>query len=95
MFLTLNCKDCEQNECVFSPTSRWIKGKEGCTREVPEEIAMQFEHYMKEVIPFWKTYNSNYVRQSYIEIMNFLFNKIYSAPIGQKLNAEGKVSLKK
>ena len=95
MFLSLSCRDCEQDKCVFSPIGKWIKGKEGCTREVSEETAARFNHYMNEVIPFWKTYSVDFVRQSYKEIITFLFNEIYNAPIGQKLNAEGKVSLKK
>ena len=38
-------------------------------------------------------HNKQYVQQSYEEIMNFLEQKIYSAPIGQRLDPKGKVRL--
>jgi len=51
-YLTLNCRDCEQDKCVYHPQGRVIYNKEGCTRKVAEETAAQFKHYMDEVVPF-------------------------------------------
>ena len=91
IFLRLRCKDCEQDLCAFQPNKTIIKNLEGCTRKVSEETAARFHHYMKEVIPFWKQHDESYVRQSYKEIIEFLFSQIYSAPIGQRLDSNGKV----
>lgn len=54
-FITLRCKNCEQNRCVFQPNGTFIKNKEGCTRKVSEETAARFKHYIEEVVPFWRT----------------------------------------
>lgn len=77
------------------PKGRYVFKKEGCTRLVTEKVAAQYFHYTEEIIPFWKTYTLKQVKQSYLEIINFLFNHVYNAPIGQKLDKNGKVSLKK
>ena len=68
-----------------------IHGKEGCTKKVNEDVAAQFYHYTEEVIPFWKMYDKEYVRKSYQEILDFLYQKVYAAPIGQRLDPDGKV----
>ena len=52
VFLTLRCRDCEQDQCVYQPNGTYIKNKEGCTRKVSEETAARFKHYMEEVVPF-------------------------------------------
>lgn len=91
MYITLRCIDCDKTLCGV--TRSWIShnSKEGCTREVDEEDAARFYHYTKEVIPFWKEYSHNQVNKSYKEIDDFLQNKIYIAPFGQKLDYYGKV----
>lgn len=35
--------------------------------------------------------NEKYVRESYKEIIDFLYTKVYTAPIGQRLDPNGKV----
>lgn len=91
VYLTLNCKDCDFIECGIKLKNTIIRGKEGCTKKVSEEVAAQFYHYMEEVIPFWKLQTEKYTRESYKEIMNFLYTKIYVAPIGQRLDPAGKI----
>lgn len=91
VYLTLNCEDCDFIECGIKLRNTIIRGKEGCTKKVSEEIAAQFYHYMEEVIPFWKLQTEKYTRESYKEIIDFLYTKIYAAPIGQRLDPDGKV----
>lgn len=91
VYLKLNCYDCDYIECGIKLKGQIIWGKEGCTRKVSEQTAAQFYHYMEEVIPFWKLQNKDYVQKSYNEIIDFLYNKIYKAPIGQRLDPSGKV----
>ena len=90
-FVTLQCRDCELDNCAFCKNGTYLYGKEGCTRKVSEETAARFQHFNQEVLPFWKTYTLQQINKSYIEHINFLFREIYSAPIGQKLDKYGKV----
>ena len=91
VFVKLSCKDCDFIECGIKLNGTIIRGKEGCTKRVSEEDAAKFYHYTEEIIPFWKTYDVEHVRQSYKEVIDFLYNKIYTAPIGQRLDPSGKV----
>ena len=93
VFIKLNCHDCDKIDCGIAKKLVPFESKEGCTRKVSEEVAAQFQHYMEEIIPFWPEYDQQYVQQSYQEIINFLEKEIYSAPIGQRLDPEGKVRL--
>lgn len=89
-YVTLRCINCEKTLCGIARCIVDFDSKEGCTRQVDEATAAQYFHYIEEVIPFWKNYNSDYVTKSYKEIMDFLYNKIYSAPVGRKLDYNGK-----
>ena len=51
-YVRLSCKDCDFIECGIKLNKTIIRGKEGCTKKVPEETAIKFYHYTKEVIPF-------------------------------------------
>lgn len=93
VFVTLNCHDCDKIKCGIAKKLVPFESKEGCTRRVSEETAAKYYHYMEEVIPFWHNYDEDYVRQSYEEIIDFLEKEVYSAPIGQRLNPQGKVLL--
>ena len=93
VYLKLSCKDCDFSECGIKLNGRIIKGKEGCTKKVSEDTAIRFYHYMEEVIPFWKIQSKNFVEESYKEIMQFLYEKVYAAPVGQRLDPEGKVRI--
>ena len=95
VYLTLQCRDCEIDRCIYCPKGTYLKGKEGCTRKVSEDIAAQFNHYNQEVRPFWKQYSLKQVKKSYKEILDFLFKEIYAAPIGQKLDKYGKIPEKR
>lgn len=90
-FITLRCIKCEKELCGLARNYIPFDSKEGCTRKVSEETAARFKHYIEEVIPFWNMYDSSYQKRSYIEIINFLFEYIYNAPVGQKLDYFGKV----
>ncbi len=93
VFIKLNCHDCDKIDCGIAKKLVPFESKEGCTRKVSEETAARFHHYTEEVIPFWSEYNQQYVRQSYKEIIDFLEQEIYTAPIGQRLDPKGKVRL--
>ena len=90
VIITLKCKHCENTDCDIWKDGVYIFGKEGCTRVVSEEVAAHYQHYTQEIIPFWKHYSWENVKESYTEILVFLETQVYSAPLGHKLNRQGK-----
>lgn len=93
MYITLECGTCDNLDCPF-PKAIWTD-KEGCTRDIDEEVANKLYHYQNEVIPFWRLKNQETVDKEYREIMDFLYDYIYNAPIGNKIAADGKVDMNK
>lgn len=91
--LVLRCRDCEHINCVYA--HRYIPegSLEGCTRIVADDIYAKYEHYFLEKWPnaLAMNYPREHISQLYGEIIAFLDNEIYAAPIGQKLNKHGKV----
>lgn len=53
-YITLKCKECENNNCNYSPLGSYIlqTSEQGCVREVDEDTAARFLHYKDEEIPF-------------------------------------------
>ena len=52
VYITLHCKHCENDNCIFYPIGSYIVNNEGCTRQITEEDSIRYEHYIKEEIPF-------------------------------------------
>lgn len=96
-YITLRCLYCEDDKCKYCPLGSYItyNNKSGCVREVDEDTAARFIHYTTEEIPFWKTQSYDYVKQSYQEIIDFLYQNIYNAKIKHLLNKFGKTDDKK
>lgn len=91
VILTLHCRDCECEDCKMHPNGKLLINREGCTRRVSEETKDKFFHYMQEVLPFVRTYkNRPRAKEKIDEIEHFLFSEVYSAPLGQKLNKDGR-----
>lgn len=90
--ITLRCIDCENDACCYSRKYFPYESLEGCTRVVSDEVADKHFYYMNEVAPFMNIKSSTEkTAPQYKKIIDFLFNEIYSAPIGQKLDTKGKV----
>lgn len=91
MFITLRCDRCDNVDCTIGRAYIPCDSKEGCTRQVPDETADQFYHYIEEVMPFVHLYkNRKQSFQKLSEIEGFLEQNIYSAPLGKRLDAKGK-----
>ena len=92
--LVLRCRDCEHINCVYSRKYIPEGSLEGCTRIVTDDTYAKYEHYFLEKWPnaLKMNYPRAHISQIYSEIITFLDNEIYAAPIGQKLNKHGKVS---
>lgn len=80
MYLTLKCAECENTDCEFKP--RGIGRYCGCTRQVTEEQYIKYEHYMTEVLPFFKMCKPAQEKQEYQDIIQFL-QEIYRQPLGR------------
>ena len=93
--LTLRCSECENCNCVFARKLITEGSLEGCTRQVSSEVYDKYSYYFQEKWPLIlsSNYKVDYVNEIYKEIIDFLYDEIYSAPIGQKLNKQGKIKL--
>lgn len=94
MYITLRCKDCENTQCSICPKGNYIAENDmrGCTRQVSTEEAARYQHYLQEIAPFmYMATTKEYQNTQYKNIIDFLYY-IYSQPIGQKLNKNGKIS---
>ena len=53
-YIQLKCFKCDNINCEYCALNKYIPemNKQGCVREVDEETAARFIHYMNEEIPF-------------------------------------------
>lgn len=74
MFLTLYCADCENTTC---PRMKY-QGK--CTKQVSDLVYDQYQHLLLEKWPNVLNTNfpSSYVSRTYKEIIDFLYDEIYT-----------------
>lgn len=91
--LVLRCRDCEHINCVYSHKYISHDSLEGCTRIVTDDTYAKYEYYLSEKWPnaLAMNYPREHISQIYGEIITFLDNEIYTAPIGQKLNKLGRI----
>lgn len=91
MYITLRCGKCDNAECNLARYFIPEDSQEGCTREVNDEQAENFEHYVQEVLPFVTMYKNHQAAiEKLTEIYSFL-ESIYTCPIGKLLDSKGKV----
>lgn len=94
MYITLRCRDCENTQCNIYPKGVYVSETDlrGCTRKVSDDDAAKYHHYIHEVAPFmYMDTSKEYKNTQYKNIINFLLH-IYSQPLGQKLNKNGKIT---
>ena len=91
--LVLRCKDCENMNCVYSHEYIPEGSLEGCTRILTDDAYAKYEHLLLEKWPnaISMEYPRETISQIYKEIVTFLDDETYAAPIGQKLDKRGKV----
>lgn len=93
-YLTLHCKHCENTDCPVYPIGYYIRGDEGCTRQVSFDDAEQYYHITQEELPFIKyAKTSENAKHRYKKVDDFL-DYIYHKPFGQKLNRNGEITIK-
>lgn len=88
--IKLQCNQCENDSCCYSKKYIAENSLEGCTRKVDEDMEIEYFHLINEVAPFmYMKTSKEYQNKTYKEIIDLLF-KIYSMPIGVKLDKNGK-----
>lgn len=94
--VTLRCIECENSMCGLARKYVPVDSLEGCTRKLNEETAAKYHHYINEVWPMMNPaiYSLDYIGEKYAEIIEFLNSEIYTSPIGQKLNKNGKIAIR-
>ena len=90
MFVRLKCSKCDNADCPYARFIVDADSEEGCTREVSEEVSEEFQHYMNEVLPFVRTMKTYAAKANKLDEIYGFLNKIYAAPVGRLLNAQGK-----
>lgn len=93
MIITLKCNECENFNCEICPIGSWIDpdSLKGCTRNVEEDICIQFFHLQQEISPFLKINPTPQKSEAYYREAARLQNKIYSTEVLQKIGKSGKI----
>lgn len=95
MILALTCRECENVHCIYSKGYIPEGSKEGCTRLVSQDVNAKYMFYMFEKWPNMLNagYSLEHISAAYKEIIDFLYDEIYTAPIGQKIPKSGRIKL--
>lgn len=91
--LILKCSECENEFCAYAKKYVPIDSKEGCIREVSEEVFDKYFYLINEKWPMIisSEYPMTHINSTYQEIVQFLYSEIYTAPVKQKISKSGKV----
>ncbi len=78
-YITLNCWKCDHPTCRLGNIV-YKNIKDGCVRQVNEDLFIEYYHQLKEVWPFaLKSKNNDVVNKEYKKTMDVL-DKIYNSP---------------
>lgn len=95
MFITLRCTKCGNMDCAYARKYIPEDSREGCTREVSEEMAEKFIHDTQELLPFLRTRHRTESTDRSFLLIEKDFESIYSAPLGRLIDPKGKAIAKK
>ena len=89
-YITLNCWGCDHPTCRLGNMIH-ENTKDGCVRQVNEDLFIEYYHQLKEVWPFaLKSKNNNIVHKEYENTMNVL-DKVYKSPCTKRYGKGFKV----
>lgn len=92
------CYKCDNIDCQYANKLGYIydSSNQGCSRKISLDDFSRYEHYINEIIPFWKIIdNKDLINEQYKEIISFLENKIYPQEIINFYDKNNKVISKK
>lgn len=92
MIITLTCGSCENQDCKYCPVGKYVPedSKEGCTRDIDEDLYINHQNLLYEQWPFRKMMREEEEKELYNCILNN-FKYIYDTPMVSKLGKSGKV----
>jgi hypothetical protein len=91
-FITLNCWNCDHPLCRLK-AAVFENSKNGCVRQVDEDLFIEYYHQLKEVWPFiLKSQDHKLISAEYKKTMQVL-NKVYSSPCTKKYGRGFKVMI--
>jgi len=78
-YITLNCWNCDHPTCRLGHIVH-ENDKDGCVRQVDEDLFIEHYHQLKEVWPFvLKSKNKEKIDEEYEKTMQIL-DKVYNSP---------------
>lgn len=89
LHITLNCWECDHPTCRLGQMVH-ENTRDGCVRQVSEELFIEYYHQLKEVWPFALKESKDTVNREYNKLMDILY-KVYSSPIVKRYGKGFKV----
>lgn len=77
LYITLNCWECDHPTCRLGQMVH-ENTKDGCVRQVSEELFIEYYHQLKEVWPFALKESKEVIDREYKNTMEIL-DKVYSS----------------
>ena len=88
-YVTLKCWECDHPTCRLGQFIH-EDDKDGCVRQVNEELFIEYFHQLKEVWPFALKESKNIINREYEKTMQVL-DKIYCSPCTKRYGKGFKV----
>lgn len=89
-YITLNCWNCDHPTCRLGDIIH-EDSKDGCVRQIDENLFIEHYHQLKEVWPFvLKSQNKKSINKEYKKTIEIL-NKVYSSPCTKRYGKGFKV----
>ena len=82
LYITLNCWECDHPTCRLKELVH-ENSKEGCVRQVDEDLFIKYYHQLKEVWPFALQQSKTVINKEYKILMDIL-DKVYNSPCIKK-----------
>ena len=91
--MRLYCSNCDNVDCQYCKyLGSYIDddNHQGCNREISFDDFSKYDHYINELIPFWKIgKNNDLINEQYFQIIDFLNNIIFKSQIVNFYNKKG------
>ena len=89
--LRLYCDGCDMEDCYFRAYYVPTGSKEGCLRELDDDVYIRYYHFNEEVWPFHSNGRGSYSKdEQFPNYIQFLEDEVAYAPLLHKYNIYGK-----
>lgn len=90
MQIRLYCNQCDIIDCPFCQGYIPYESKEGCIRELDNDLYMRYYHFEEELWPFRKFKSFKWVNTQANFFIDFMNDEVAYTPLVHKLNEFGK-----